>query len=106
MTLAFLFAAAAEGEDLLDQRRGPLAGPADLVQAFSRRVEADNVHARQSAVRHDDGQKIVEIMGNATGQPANGFHLLPPPKLQFRALPAPGRLCDEQKYHDRSPARR
>ena len=66
----------AEGEELPCQARGAIGGIEYLlnirrVGAFTRQV---GHHHR--AVARDDGEKVVEVVGDATGELANGFHLL------------------------------
>src|SRR5262249_16767474 len=70
----FLFAVAAESEDLLHQRGGAAACSVDLLKAFRCGVAAMDVHAREPAIGHDDCKEIIEVMRNAAGQSPNGFH--------------------------------
>ena len=49
----------------------------------ARQLALDEVHGAD-----DDGEHIVEIMGDATGELADRFHLLHLPHLRFRRLAA------------------
>ena len=42
------------------------------------------IHARQFDVAHDGGEDIVEIVGNAPGQGADGLHFLRFTHLRFK----------------------
>ena len=78
---------AAEGEQLPRQRRGLVAGLLDLVDRhlgvagcqFVRRL------AQQRGVTVDDGEQVVEVVGDAARQAADGVHLLRLSKVRFGA---------------------
>src|SRR5262249_43423250 len=74
--------APAEGEQLLSQRGRPFRRVADFLDDLSLGS------AIQGVLQHFGGaanysEQIVEIMSDASGQPADGFHLLSLPQLLF-----------------------
>ena len=72
----------AEGHELPNQGRGPL--PAFCISSILARIGLPReVPQEDLAVAHDHGQQIVEIMREAPGETADGFHLLGLPKLLF-----------------------
>ena len=76
----------AEREQLPNQRRGPFAGLQGFFDLSAKGVLRTELCQEDLTVAHDDGQEIIEVMCNPSGQPANGFHFLGLPKL-FLALP-------------------
>ena len=80
---------AAEGEQVLGQLGGTLAGTADLAQVVADRVLAA-VERLQGDVGEavDDRQEVVEVVGDTTGELADCLHLLGDQKLalELRAL--------------------
>jgi hypothetical protein len=78
---------ACEGQKLAHQTRATAGAIQDLAQIFRRSAI---LTPRESGFRcrADGGQKIIEIMGNATGKPAHCFQ--PRRFFQLR-LPAPAR---------------
>ncbi len=77
---------AAEGQELADQVGGADAGLADLVEAFVRGI-AHRVAVQQLVqAQLDGGQQVVEVVGHAAGQLADGLHLLGLGELQFHLL--------------------
>jgi hypothetical protein len=77
---------AREGQQLADQVGGAHARLADLVEALVRRV-ADRVAVQQLVqAQLDGGQQVVEVVGHAAGQLADGLHLLRLGQLQLHLL--------------------
>ena len=77
---------AGEGQDLLGQRSGSLARGANLSEAAVRRVFRRDPPEKKIAVPQDDGEEVVEIMRDAAGQAAHGFHLDGLPQILFELL--------------------
>ena len=77
---------AAEGEQLLGQRGGPLPGLPDFLRVFSERIAWRHAQLDVFTVADDDSQEIVEIMRDPAGQASHRFHLLRLAELLF-ALP-------------------
>ena len=77
---------ATKREQLSDQRRGLFAGLQCFFNLSAKGVLRAEFRQEDLAVAHDDGQEIIEVMRDPSGQPANRFHLLGLPKL-FLALP-------------------
>ena len=77
---------AGEGEQVLGQLRAALGGVVDqLGDGGELGTVGDRI--RQDADRAgDDGQHIVEIVGDAAGQLADGVHLLDLPELRLGGL--------------------
>jgi hypothetical protein len=73
---------AAVGEDLLHETPGPDAGFLDFLQAHAGRVAGVRVGDGQLGVAQDGGEDVVEVMGDAAGQLADGFQLLRLPELR------------------------
>ena len=76
---------AAEGQQLAGEPGGARARLLDLCDvglALDRPVE---IGQQQLAVAQNHGQQIVEVVRDAAGQPADGFHLLRLLKLLPRA---------------------
>ena len=82
---------AGQGEQLAYHVDGPLScgfHAAEILAHLRQRQSlggADLV-LEQGEVAHDAGQHVVEIMGQAPGQGADGFHLLGLPQLLFLVL--------------------
>ena len=74
---------AAEHEQLADERGGAGGGAGDLRKRFSARVGGLDLVLQQARVTLDDGEDVVEIVGDAGGQLADGLHLLGLAKLAF-----------------------
>ena len=68
--------AAAEGEQLLGERGRALARVADFLNRLPLRIAFRQVLDEHVAVAVDDGQQVVEVVGHAAGQAADGFQLL------------------------------
>ena len=67
---------AAEGEQLTGERAGAVSGFSNRFYFFQQCRGAAQRFAQQMGVAGDDGQQIVEVVGNPSGKPADGFHLL------------------------------
>src|SRR5580704_13033363 len=63
------------GEQLAGNAGGPIGGRFDLARPFSQPAAGWQAIHQQLRVAQDDGQEIVEIVGDAPGQAANRFHL-------------------------------
>ena len=79
-----------EGEDLLDELAGARARLLDFGQALLRRMLRHEILPRQFDVADDRAEDVVEVVGDAAGEGAEGLHLL---RLAQRRLePLPRRL--------------
>jgi len=63
--------------------RGPVRRKQNLLDMSPLRIITPHLHAHYLAIADDRRQNIVEIVGHATGQGADGFHLLRMQILQF-----------------------
>jgi hypothetical protein len=83
---------AAEQEQLAGEAGGAFGGVFDVEQAFGERggalLSRHGFHAAEQefTLAEDDGEEIVEVVGNAAGQPPDGLHLLGVAKLCFELL--------------------
>ena len=77
---------AAEGEELARQRRRAFGGPADLLDVGPAGVAALELVEQQVGVAEDRRQHVVEVVGDAAGQPADRFHLLGLPERFLAGL--------------------
>ena len=68
--------AAAEGQQLLRQRGGALAGLEDVAGVDAQRVGLVQPRDDQLRVAVDHRQQVVEVVRDATGELADGLHLL------------------------------
>ena len=92
--------AAAEGEQLPRQPGGAFGGLGDLLGGFSRRL-VRLAAAEQRGVALNDGENVVEIVRDAAGELADGFHLL---RLAQLLLQLPLRRdVAEQTQHQQRP---
>ena len=73
--------ASAEGQELTSQRRGARASQLDLVCVLRTLVVFVRCGANEPGVSIDDRQQIVEVVGDASCQLADGLHLLRLPQL-------------------------
>ena len=78
---------ASESEQLAGQRRGPFRGLGDLPRRRRMRRVGGKVRAHQLAVAGDHGQQVVEVVGDAAGEPAEGLELLR--LMELRLEPGP-----------------
>jgi hypothetical protein len=68
--------AAAEGKKLVGEVCCTLAGLEDVLDFGAEGVIDGHLVEQQGAVTVDDGEEVVEVMGNASCQLADGFHFL------------------------------
>ena len=74
---------AAEEEQLTGEVGGPLGGFLDFAgDGLGARGKAF-VERHHPGLHHDDGENVVEVVGNAAGQLADGFHFLRLAQLGF-----------------------
>src|SRR6266481_7152222 len=66
----------AEGEDLLDEMFRAVAGDDDLLRVFQHFRIRRKILDEESRISQDRGENIVEVVGDAAGQPAHRLHLL------------------------------
>src|SRR6185369_3104533 len=77
---------AGKGEQVLGQLRAALGGVVDQL-GDGGELGTVGYRVREDADRAgDDGQHVVEIVGDAAGQLADGVHFLDLPELGFRGL--------------------
>ena len=67
---------AAERQQLARQRHGAVGGFANLLGAALQGIVGFRAIQKQIAVAANDGQQIIEIVRDAAGQAADGFHLV------------------------------
>ncbi len=67
---------AAEGQQLTGEAGGVFPGFADLQNVFAEGIERTQAVRQQRGVSVDDHENVVEIVGHATGQPADAFQFL------------------------------
>ena len=75
---------AAEGQQLLDERRRALRCAEHLLRVLPHRVAGWQVLFHHLGVAADDHQKVVEVVCDAAGQVADGLHLLRLAELLFQ----------------------
>jgi hypothetical protein len=75
---------AAEGQQLGGETAGLARSSQDLYQLLMPRIFGRSAIHEHSRVAADHGQQIIEIVGNAAGQPSHGFHFLRLAKLLFQ----------------------
>ena len=73
----------AERQELARERGGALAGVPDLQQVGAQRGVARQVERRQLRGAVDHGQQVVEVVGDAAGEPPDALHLLRLAELLF-----------------------
>ena len=92
--------AAGEGEQLLDQPVGALRGEARLPNQQSGALAVPEPGRQPLQIALDDGQHVVEVVGDAAGQLADRLHLLGLPQALLAVaqcrlgLPARGHVGD------------
>ena len=89
----------AEGEQLGRQRGSPIRGAHDLEDILAPGVIVVEAGDEELAVAADRGQEVVEVVGDAAGQPSDRFELLRVQEL----LPEPPLLGDVSIVHDHDP---
>ena len=81
-----LFGLAAEEENLLHELFGPHASGEDPLEMLAGAASRRHLLQRQLAIPQDGRQDIIEIVGDPTGQRADGFHLLRLTQLGFEQV--------------------
>ncbi len=71
----------AEAEELLHERGGAVPGASDLVRVVAPGVVRSELRGQKVRISYDGGQEVVEVVGDAAGQPAHGLELLRVAKL-------------------------
>ncbi len=74
---------AAEGEQLAGQRRGAFGGARDFLGRAAQVRLGSEAFEQEFRVTQNHHQKIVEIVSDASGETADGFHLLRLAQLLF-----------------------
>ena len=74
---------AAEGEEALGEVGRPLGRGHDLVYVRPETSSLSDAHLDKVGKPHDDGEDVVEVVGDAAGQGAHGLHLLGLAELLF-----------------------
>jgi hypothetical protein len=67
---------AAEGQELTREPRGALPGRLDLLDVGADRVVGREIPDQHRAIAEDDGEQVVEVVGDAPGELAERVHLL------------------------------
>ena len=90
---------AVKGEELPGQIGGARSGCDDLLEAVVgfRRVPS-GVQQQQVSLTADDGQHVVEVVGDPAGELADDLHLLRLPQLLFQQLAAGDVFQAEQHF--------
>jgi hypothetical protein len=102
--LHFVFALPAEGQNLLDEVFGPQAGLEHLLHVVGEGGIRRGIFHGHFGESDHGGKDVVEIVGNAAGQRADGLHLLGlaqlPPKVFFFlfGLDAFGQVIHRYEY--------
>ena len=78
---------AAEGEQLLRQLGGAVGSPLDLAEVAAKLDVAVRALEQQRGVAGDPGQQVVEVVGDAAGEPAEALELLRVQQLRLQPLP-------------------
>ena len=86
---SLLLPLAAEDQNLVDQILRPLAGLHHLLQVTALDIRSVLIQHGQFGIADHGGENIIEIMGNAAGQGADGLHFLGLPELRLQTLTAP-----------------
>ena len=76
--------ASAEREELLRERRGPVGRSGDRGDVGAQGVLRGQAAQQDRAMPDHDGEQVVEIVGDAAGQPAHHLHLVRLPQLRLR----------------------
>jgi hypothetical protein len=99
--------AAAEGEELADELGRAVGRGEDEVDVGHERVRRVQRLPDQLGPSHDDGEQVVEVVGDAAGKSPDRFHLLGLPELLFpvpegflRALAGGDLAGDREAAHD------
>ena len=78
--------AAAECQQLIGERGGPVGGLEDLFGIASQRIERRQLVQHHPVVAGNDGEHVVEVVRHAAREPAHGFHFLGVNQLLFQLL--------------------
>ena len=70
-----LYLLSTEGQQLARQRYGPLSGMQDLAQIRAQRVPIARLRQRELGRAVDDGQQVVEIVGDAPRELTHALHV-------------------------------
>ena len=92
----------AERQQLTRDGTGPLRGLANLLDVGPRRMARRHFAERELGVAGDRGQRVVEIVRDPAGQPADRLHFLRLPQLILE-LPSIGDVLHGAD-HARRPA--
>ncbi len=82
--------ATAEREQLLGQGRGPVRRAVDLIHVLAPGVIGRQIGEEQVGVSADGGEDVVEVVGDAAGEPADRLHLLRLDDLLLETAPLGG----------------
>ena len=75
---------AAESEQLPDEIGSPLGGLADFADGFGVRAHFAELHEEHAGMAINNGQDIIEIVGDPGGELTDGFHFLGLAELAFK----------------------
>src|SRR5262249_55768151 len=78
---------ATKGKYLADQLFGPLPGGEDVLQRLPQRAGWRHLPLGKLGEADDNLQDVIEVVGDATSQCADGFHLLRLAQLGFEVSP-------------------
>src|SRR5438132_4310492 len=88
---------AAEGEDLLHQLFGTFSRSEHILEMLPHGTALRYFIDGELREAQDSRQDIIEVMGNAPGQSANGFHFLGLAQLRFKLF-AFGDVAEDQHH--------
>jgi hypothetical protein len=71
---------------LADEFSGAIAGGGDGFEGFAVGIIEGFLDEEEAGVALDDGENVVEIVGDAGGQLADGFHFLDLAQLIFQGV--------------------
>src|ERR1019366_1866902 len=91
--------APSEGEQLLGEGGRALAGAANFLNRRSLGIVCRKVVEEHVAVAVDDGQQVVEVVGNAAGEASDGLHFLRLQQLFLQAAALRGIAQDSVYGH-------
>ena len=91
---------AAEGQELSRQRGAAVGGLADLGDVAADRTRLLDVLGDHVRVADDGGQQVVEVVGDAAGEPADRLHLLRVTQLLIAVVQQAHRLPRAQGIAD------
>ena len=88
---------AAEGEQLPNQRDGPLRSVRNLLYVSAKLGMRRDARKSQLYIPLDDGQQVIEIVRHSSGEPAHCFHAVSLLQLVFEQMPF--RDVDDDAFH-------